>query len=480
MLEGLGAPVFLLAGEPGIGKTRLLQEAALRAREMGWTVLEGSCTRREGQGFYAPLLEALETRMRSQPQESLRADLQDCAWLARLLPELAEQGLLPLPTVQVSPEQERRLLFAAVARYLTVIAGPAGTLLVLDDLQWASADALDLLLTLIRTLPLLRVVGAYRITEVSLQDPLSAFLSELAREGKVRQIEPGPLADEEARELLRAVLAESLESGETVIERVLERAGGIPFFLISCARGVQVGALSLDKGAPVLPWDVRQTIRQRIAALPEAVGELLRVAAVIGRAIPAEVLVAVAARPEQEVLTAVDVACQARLLIEAGETYQFAHDLIREVVEAELSAVRRRALHRQVALAWEQRPAGCPPEVLAYHYAQAGELVVATDHLIHAAQRARQAGAHREEASLLERAIDFAEQTGQPQLALDLRVRRGNALWGAALWAEAQAELTGVLDRLSTGHEIQRAEAFTTLAEIHPWLRDIPETRRYA
>ena len=134
LLSGEGPPVVLLAGEPGIGKTRLLREAATLGRAAGWTVLEGGCSRRGGQGLYAPLLEALEGRMHAQPREDLQADLAGCTWLVRLLPELAEQGLLPLPTVQVSPEQESRLLFAAVARYLTTVSGSAGTLLVLDAL----------------------------------------------------------------------------------------------------------------------------------------------------------------------------------------------------------------------------------------------------------------------------------------------------------------------------------------------------------
>src|SRR6266516_5751922 len=234
LLEGSGPPVLLLAGEPGIGKTRLLREVATRARKAGWTVLEGGCSRRGGQQLYAPLLEALEGRMHSQPQESLRADLEGCAWLARLLPELAEQGLLPLPTVQVSAEQERRLLFATVARYLATLAGSAGTLLVLDDLQWAGDDAFDLLVTLLRSASTLRIVGAYRTSEVSRHNPLSIMTADLAREGMVRQIDLGPLATEEARGLLRTILEGSSESEEAVIERVLERAGGVPFFLISC------------------------------------------------------------------------------------------------------------------------------------------------------------------------------------------------------------------------------------------------------
>ena len=433
--------------------------------------------------LYAPLLEALAERIHSQPQQSLRAELDGCTWLVRLLPELAEQGLLPFPAVQVPPEQERRLLFASVARYLTTIAGPAGTLLVLDDLQWAGADIFDLLMTLLRTVPALRVVGAYRTTEVSMHDPLSTMVADLAREGMVRQVELGPLASGEAGTLLRAVLAGSEDAGreEALIERVLERAGGVPFFLISCARALQTGALGIEAGT-ALPWDVQQTIRQRVAALTDAAQELLGVAAVIGRVIPAEVLVVASSRPEREMLVAVEASCQARLLIEEAETYQFAHDLIREVVEADLSAMRRRSLHRQVALAWEQVSEMPSPEVLAYHYVQAGELAIAIGHLRRAAERARAAGAHREEASLLGQAIAFAEQTKQRELALDLRVRRGNAFRGATLWAEAETELTAVLDQLSAAQEPLRIEVLTLLAEIHPWLPDpdIPRARREA
>jgi tetratricopeptide (TPR) repeat protein/transcriptional regulator with XRE-family HTH domain len=480
LLSGAGPPVVLLAGEPGMGKTRLLREVAALGRASGWTVLEGSCSRRGGQGLYAPLLEALEGRMHAQPREFLRADLEGCTWLVRLLPELAEQGLLPLPTVQVSPEQERRLLFAAVARYLTTIAGSAGTLLVLDDLQWAEADVLDLLLTLLRTAPEIRVVGAYRSTEITLHDPLATLIADLVQAEMVRQADLSPLATEEAGALLRVVLAERSGSEEAMIERVLARAGGVPFFLISCVRALQAGVLDADEGAKTLPWDLQQTIRQRVVVLPEVAQELLLVAAVVGRVIPGGVLVAAATQSEPEVLTALDAACQARLLIEEAGTYQFAHDLIREVVENDLSAMRRQSLHRQVARAWEQTSKVPLPEVLAYHYSQAGELALALGHLMRAAERARAAGAHRQEATLLEQAMVFAEQTGQRQVALDLRIRRGNALWGASLWAEAKAELIGVLANLSAEQNTLRTEVLTTLAEVHHWLLDVPGTRREA
>src|SRR5262249_45430902 len=141
-LGGSGPPLLLVAGEPGIGKSRLLAEAAERARALGWTVLEGGWHRRSGQEPFAPLLGALESTLRRSAAAALRAQLEGCAWLVRLLPELAETTLVPAPSWSLPPEQERRLMFAAVARYLANVAGPEGTLLILDDLQWAGADAL--------------------------------------------------------------------------------------------------------------------------------------------------------------------------------------------------------------------------------------------------------------------------------------------------------------------------------------------------
>src|SRR5436309_4302282 len=166
------APVLLLAGEPGIGKSRLLQEATQQAEVSGWTVLAGGCQRRAEQEPYAPLVEALALHITTQPLAQARASLQGCAWLVRLLPELGELLPAPLPLGALPPEQERRLIFGAVGRYLANVAGPAGTLLVLDDLQWAGPDALELLASLARSSAelSLRLVGAYRDTEVGPQD----------------------------------------------------------------------------------------------------------------------------------------------------------------------------------------------------------------------------------------------------------------------------------------------------------------------
>jgi tetratricopeptide (TPR) repeat protein len=159
----------------------------------------------------------------------------------------------------------------------------------------------------------------------------------------------------------------------------------VPFFLVSCAQGwrAQAFAGGGEAGSHTgIPWDAAQAIRQRVAALPAAVQEILGVAAVAGREAPRAMLNTVAGRPEEEVVAALEVAYHARLLEEAGDpvgrTYRFAHDLVREVVEGALSAARRTLLHRAVARALEQAP-GEPwdvasrVEALAYHYSQTEE-----------------------------------------------------------------------------------------------------------
>jgi tetratricopeptide (TPR) repeat protein len=451
---------------------------------------------------YAPLLAALKTHIRAQPRERLRACLRDCAWLVRLLPELAEGPIDPLPPWTLPPDQERRLMFEAVSRFLANVAGEAapgagrGTLLLLDDLQWAGADALDLLATVARAgaeAPL-RVVGAYRDTEVSPDDPLSVVLADLAHAGLAIQRTLGPLTAEESTLLLDGLLAGAQE-GETALRaRVVQRTGGVPFFVVSCAQELRVGALA-GGGDNAVPWTVAQSVRQRVAALPEAAREVLSAAAVVGRAVPRALLEAVAARPEEEMLAALEAACRARLLDEAGaDAYQFAHDVIREVVEAGLSAARRRALHQRVAEALERAEGEPPVEALAYHYVRAGVQGRAVLYLERAGDRSRAQYAHAVAEDYYREAADRLEALARAQDAARVREKLGRVLrtagrFDAALEALEQAartyQETGDLQRLGAvsgyigevhGDRGTAAEALsrfqpllTRLEEAHAW-----------
>jgi predicted ATPase len=302
-LAGEGPPLLLLAGEPGIGKSRLLAEAAHRAQ--GWTVLPGGCQRRGEQEPFAPLLGALQGNVHDRAPAHLRAALHDCAWLVRLLPELLQVVKAPFPAWTLPPEQERRLMFAAVARVLANVAGLA--------------------------------------THLTL----------------------GPLVGADAEHLLDALLREVGPVDPTLRAQLVQRAGGVPFFAVNCVRALRLGA----QEAATLPWDLRHSIRQRVALLTAEDREVLGVAAVIGRHVSPGLLAAVAARPEETVLAALEAAGRAQLLVEEADAaaYQFAHDVIRDVIEADVGGARRAMLHRRVAEVLEGLPGERPVERLAYH-----------------------------------------------------------------------------------------------------------------
>src|SRR5438067_6272727 len=311
-LAGEGPPLLLLAGEPGIGKSRLLQEAEQRAGAHGLCVLAGGCQRQGDQAAYAPLLPALARHLQAQAPAQLRADLRGCAWLVCLLPELADGPIEPLPAWTLPPEQERRLLFAAVAQYLRNVAGQAGTLLLLDDLQWAGPDALALLASLLHAAAPLRVIGAYHDTEVQAEDPLASTLADLAHAGLATQHSLGPLAPADAARLLEALLAEERAGEGGQREQVVQRTGSVPFVLVSYAQALRTHLLEEGPADVAVPWDVAQGVRQRVATLPPLAQELLDVAAVLGRQAHWGVLQDAVAQPEEALVAALEEACQAR------------------------------------------------------------------------------------------------------------------------------------------------------------------------
>jgi tetratricopeptide (TPR) repeat protein len=191
---------------------------------------------------------------------------------------------------------------------------------------------------------------------------------------------------------------------------------------------------------------VAQSVRQRVAALPEGAREVLGVAAVVGRVVPSALLAGAAARPEEEVVAAFDAACQARLLEQQGEeAYQFAHDVIREVVEADLGAARHRLLHRRVAEMLEREPGDRPIELLAYHYARSSEREKALPYVEQAGDRAMAQYANASAVAYYQELVDRLEGMGRSQDAAAAREKLGAvfftmARYDAALAVFGQAE----------------------------------------
>jgi tetratricopeptide (TPR) repeat protein/transcriptional regulator with XRE-family HTH domain len=466
-LAGTGPPVLLLAGEPGIGKSRLLGEALRQGAASGWQVLAAGCTRRGGQLPYAPILQALQQHSSGLPAAAHRTALRGCAWLVRLLPELADGPIEPLPPWSVSPEQERRLIFGAVARFLANVAGPAGTLLVLDDLQWAGADALDLLANLVRAPSrAVRIAGAYRDTEVQPVDPLAVTLADLAHAGLVRHHSLPPLGTADVRHLLDGLLDDRAGDRATLATRVTQRTGGVPFFVLSCAQMLLREAAA---DADSIPWDVAQSIRQRVAALSALAQEVLGATAIsVARAVQVPVLAAVLEQPERDVVAALEEAWRARLLEDTDGGYRLTHDLIRDVLEADLGPARRALLHRRLAEVLAGRPGAALAEVLAHHYGRSDVPERAVAYLEQAGDHAYAQQGHAAAVSFYRDAVERLDRQGQPLAAAPVREKLGRMLRTGARYAEALSALDPAAAAYRTAGDLEATgRVVAQIAGVH-------------
>jgi tetratricopeptide (TPR) repeat protein/transcriptional regulator with XRE-family HTH domain len=453
LLQGEIASLLLFTGEPGIGKSRLLAEAATYAAAQGWRVLAGGCTRRSGHAPYEPLVSALVRETRRTPAARLRLHLQGCAWLVRLLPELLEAHVVPAPTWTLSPEQERRLMFDAVARYLANVAGPSGTLLLLDDLQWADGDALTLLERLVTEGSgseggaSLRLLGAYRATEVRLEDSLGMLIADLAQQGLAMRRQLPPLSHDEASALLIQLWPEQPEGqqrdqrtrAQVVREEALRRAEGLPFYLVSSARAFEAAQDqeqdqgrardATTSGGPI-PASVAESVQARVAALPVAARRLIEIAAVAGRVVAGALLLAVTPRPEEETLDALEALAHAGLLAEDGAgTYRFTHDLIRETVEAMVGSQRRRTLRRRLAEELERQDdrARHATEIAA-HFLAASAPRRALPYALLAGDQAEAVYAHAEAEGRYRAALQVAQEVGDAPREAEALEKLGRAI----------------------------------------------------
>ena len=431
------ASVVLLAGEPGIGKTRLLEEFPPPELAAGVTVLRGAATQAEGMPPYLPFLEALGEYVLATAAEQLQADLgSNAAILAPLLPEVgARLGALP-PPVPLTPEQERLRLYAAVAALLAGIAARGGLILILDDLHWADTATCDLLVHVARRLqaaPLL-VVGAYREAEAEENAAFTRTVAELNRHRLLVPLPLRPLHEDESRQLAAGVLRGDLT---TEAHRLLHRHGeGNPFYVEELLRGlVEAGALhqggsgwelGLEPGQ-LLPAGLVGAIRQRLTRLAPAVVELLQVAAIAGRTFAVDLLTTVTDGESEVVEDHLLTATRARLVRpEAAGGYSFVHAKVREVLATAVPATRRRRLHQAIGAALAaQADATSARDLadLAFHFVQAGDATRGVAYALAAGEQALRAYAPAEAMAHYRAAIDLL--TGS-----DDEARRTAALLG--------------------------------------------------
>ncbi|MGH8972299.1 MAG: ATP-binding protein, partial [Acidimicrobiia bacterium] len=443
--------VVLVAGDAGVGKTRLVAEAVRRFHAKGSVVLFGRCEEELGIP-YQPFAEALSDYVAAVPRDELRSQLGSLGGeLARLAPRLPERVTGLAEPLRAEPETERYRLFEAVRELLTAISDAAPVVLVLDDLQWAARPTLALLVHLVRRAGEARllVVATYRDTDLGRNDPLADVLADLRRSTGTERLSLAGLDEDGAVTFVEALTGHALEGDMLALTRAAwAETEGNPFFLGEVMRHfVETGVAAEVDGRwrvvrPLehlgIPEGVREVVGRRLSRLSEAANEVLAVAAVIGREFDMGLLTEVVGGGADAVLDAIEEAEAARLVVaDRGRpgVYSFAHALVRSTLYEELPSAGRLRLHRRVGLALEQRVGAALPE-LARHFVEAaplGESTRAVEYARQAGDRARDGLAMDEAATHYERALnalDFSDGA-DPAVRCDLLIALGDALYRA-------------------------------------------------
>jgi class 3 adenylate cyclase/tetratricopeptide (TPR) repeat protein len=457
-----GVRLGLLAGEPGVGKTRLSVELAGKVWGEGATVLAGRCDEDLGVP-YQPFVEALRWFVDHAPVGELEAGLgRHGGELVRLVPVLSERlPGLPAP-LRSDPETEQYRLFDAVSDWLRCLCSGTPLLLVLDDLQWAAKPTLLLLRHVVRSatsVPLL-VLGTYRDTELGHDHPLVELLADLRRQRNVERISLAGLDSAGVAAFMERAAGHDIDDeGLALAHAIHEETEGNPFFVREVLRHLaETGAIYVADGrwtsrAPVeelgIPEGVREVVGRRLSRLSEDATRALRLAAVVGTEFDARVLRAAADMGEDALISALEEAIGARLVNEVpggkqgdtprppGPRYRFAHVLVRETLYDELSAARRVAFHRRVAEAVEAVHRGRLDDhlpALAFHWsrasAPAAEVDRAVDYATRAGDRALAQLAHHEAMTFYRQALellDGAELPPDTARRLELLISLGDA-----------------------------------------------------
>ena len=416
-VAGTGS-VVLLSGEPGAGKTRLLDVAVADALAAGATVLRGGALDAAGMPPYLPFVEALGHYLRSAPADRVAAQLGPFPGpLAAILPEVAPLLAAAGETGTVPPEQERFRLFEAVGDLLAGIARTAPLLLTLDDLHWADASTLDLLVAVARRIgsePVV-VACAYRAGDAGRNPAFGRALADLSRLPAATSLPLSPLGEDAVGALAAALVGAPLVPGGAAV--LAGRSGGNPFFAEALVRHwLATGQVAREAGgarvvAPpgAVPTSIRAVLRERLGRLATGEADLLAAAAVLGRSVDPHLLAAATGREPGETEAALLAAVGLHLLrLDPDGGFAFSHDTVREALLADIPPVRRRRLHGAVAWALERGLADAaePPAArVAYHHVRGGDRERAVLWSRVAAERALRSHAHREAAGHLRDAV---------------------------------------------------------------------------
>jgi predicted ATPase/DNA-binding SARP family transcriptional activator/biotin operon repressor len=475
--------LFLLYGEAGIGKTRLLQEVDRNVKWRGIRTSWGRCYELAGPPAYQPLVEIFRANLPALTETTLEPLWR--AELGRFLPEIAINKELP----SLNPEEEQHRLLEAIVRGFQALSKASPYLIVLEDAHWmdpASLAAIRYLLPRLSEMPLLMIVSARRVD--LLGEQAKAF-SALENTRIPRSLELNRLNLDETGELVQRSL--DLEQPPAKFSaRLYAETEGNPFFLTETLRTLlDEGLLYRDEqGRWSTPWDesaedyaqlplpggLAQSIERRLDRLEAPLREALNLAAVIGRGVSFELWRQGIGLSEAELLTIGDELCRRGLLFysasegatqdDLGDDYAFVHDQIRRVTYDRLAPPRIRFYHRRVA---EALTILSPDKVeaLAYHWTAAGIWDKAVDCHQRAGERAWGVYANAEAVEHYNRALEMLVRLPAPtdlarQYRMRLDLEKIYDLQGAR---QAQAQELAALEGLAEALDDDRRRAEVAL-----------------
>ena len=446
LLTGLGAAssgrgrLFLIGGEPGIGKTRLADEFAQEAKSQDALVMWGRCWEQGGAPAYWPWTQSLRGLLTEVDVETLRlAAAGKGGVLAQIFPELRDHlPDLPEPP-SLSPEAARFQLFDALAGFLVRLSQHRMLVFVLEDLHAADDPSLLLLQFLSGELAngSVLVLGTYRDVEVSRDHPLAPVLAELSRSQATTRIDLMGLSEPDVARFITSL--EGQVPSEELVRSITRETEGNPLFIEEVVRLLvaedrlwdHVG----DRRVPI-PVGVREVIGRRLESLPESCHRMLTIGAVLGREFSVEMLQRISGHEAGEVLENLRDAVAAKLIHnhpdEPGR-FRFAHALIRESLYEELMPADRIRLHREVGQALETTYAPNPePHIgeLAYHFFEAapgGDVRKAVEYAMTAGKRATDQLAFEEAVRLLNLALRVLEDYPDEKQRCEALLRLGEA-----------------------------------------------------
>jgi predicted ATPase len=446
--------VLLLLGEPGIGKTRLLEELQAFAQKNRARVIWGQSFAAEIMRPYGIWIDALRSVVLAGASEPIAATVNLPTELGFLLPELGQPSQAP-------PDLSH--LFDAVVRLLMQWASQAPLLILLDDIQWideASTALLHYAMRLLRSAPVLFALAA-RAGELVDNVAMTRVIQALRREQRLQAVELMPLDREQIAALMRRIDTKPIGLSATnrselslaVVDRVFADSGGNPLFALEIAR-------SLGHSQTARVNTVEALIQDRLRQLDEPTREVLPWAAALGRSFKPSTLAHVAEYPMTKLLPAIEQLEQQGIIrpgqsLEAEMGYDFAHEVVRRAVYQQLSEPRRQLLHRQIAYKLDLQ-AGSDNSLasnIVHHAVLGGDRALAVAAALAAAERGLKLFAYTEASELAQegiRACQFLDP--QNRILSHAQLLRVCALAGASgdRFTDMENEVHCLIDEAKT------------------------------